>query len=66
LASEGRVTVVVQVNGKLRDKFEAERDSAEDEIKKQALGLDRIKSIMGDKEPKKIIYIQNKLVNIVI
>ena len=66
LASEGRVTVVVQVNGKLRDKFEAERDSAEEEIKEQALGLDRIKSIMGDKEPKKIIYVQNKLVNIVI
>ncbi len=66
LASEGRVTVVVQVNGKLRDKFEAERDSAEEEIKEQALGLDRIKSIMGDKEAKKIIYVQNKLVNIVI
>ncbi len=66
LASEGRVTVVVQVNGKLRDKFEAERDLAEEEIKEQALGLDRIKSIMGNKEPKKIIYVQNKLVNIVI
>jgi leucyl-tRNA synthetase len=66
LASEERVTVVVQVNGKLRDKFEADRGSDEEEIKKEALGLDRIKSIMGDKEPKKIIYVQNKLVNIVI
>ncbi len=66
LASEERVTVVVQVNGKLRDKFEAERNSDEEEIKKLALGLDRIKSIIGDKEPKKIIYVQNKLVNIVI
>ena len=66
LASEDRVTIVVQVNGKLRDKFEAERDSAEEEIKEQALDLDRIKTIIGDKEPKKVIYVKNKLVNIVI
>ncbi len=65
LASEERITIVVQVNGKLRDKFEAERDSDEEDVKKQALGLSRIKNIIGDKEPKKVIYVQNKLVNIV-
>ena len=66
LASEERVTIVVQVNGKLRDKFEAERDSAEEEIKEQALGLSRIRHLVGDQKPKKIIYVKNKLVNIVI
>ncbi len=66
LASEERITIVVQVNGKLRDKFEAERDADEEDVKGQALGLSRIKNIIGEKEPKKVIYVKNKLVNIVI
>ncbi len=66
LATEEKVTIVVQVNGKLRGKFEAERDLAEDRIKEMALGLDRIKGIVGEKKVKKIIYIKNKLVNIVL
>ena len=66
LASEERITIVVQVNGKLRDKFEAERESAEEEIKEKALDLTRIRNIMGDKKPKKVIYVKNKLVNIVL
>ena len=42
-----------------------ERDSDEEDIKGQALDLSRIKNIIGDKEPKKVIYVKNKLVNIV-
>ncbi len=66
LASEERITIVVQVNGKLRDKFEADRDADEEDVKGQALDLSRIKNIIGEKEPKKVIYVKNKLVNIVI
>ncbi len=66
LASEERVTVVVQVNGKLRDKFEIERDSSEEEVKDRALALNRIQAIVGDREPRKIIHVKNKLINIVI
>jgi leucyl-tRNA synthetase len=66
LATEEKVTVVVQVSGKLRDKFEAERDLDESQIKEMALDLDRIKSLVGEKKVKKIIYIKNKLVNIVL
>jgi leucyl-tRNA synthetase len=61
-----RVTIVVQVNGKLRDTFEAERDSAEEQMKEKALDLSRIRTIMGEKKPKKVIYVKNKLVNIVL
>ena len=50
----------------MRDKFEAERESAEEEIKEKALDLTRIRNIMGDKKPKKVIYVKNKLVNIVL
>jgi len=66
LASEEKVTIVVQVNGRLRDKFEAERDLAEDQIKENSLGLSRIQKFIGDKKVRKIIYVKNKLVNIVI
>ncbi len=65
LAREETVTVVVQVNGKLRDKFEVARDLPEDEVKEKALGLNRIQDIVGKKEIRKIVYIKNKLVNIV-
>lgn len=63
---EETVTVVVQVNGKLRDKFEAERNTPQEEIKSRALSLDRIQKYVKDKGPKKVIYIKNKLVNIVV
>jgi len=66
LAKEEKVTVVVQVNGKLRDKFEAERDLDENLIKEMALGLSRIQNIVGEKKVKKIIYVRNKLINIVL
>jgi leucyl-tRNA synthetase len=66
LAKEETVTIVVQVNGKLRDKFEAERDLPEDEVKDKALGLSRIQSLVNRKEIRKLIYIKNKIVNIVV
>jgi leucyl-tRNA synthetase len=66
LAREEKVTIVVQVNGKLRDRFETERDQSEREVKERALGLDRIRKYIARKEIKKIIYIKNKLVNIVV
>ncbi len=66
LAIADKVTIVVQVNGKLRGRFETERDSDEGEIKDRALNLSRIQNFIGGKDIKKVIYIKNKLVNIVV
>ncbi len=66
LAKEETVTIVVQVNGKLRDKFEMERDTPEEEVREKALGLERIQTLVGDKDIRKLIYIKNKIVNIVV
>jgi len=66
LAREDTVTIVVQINGKLRDKFEAERGLGEEELKTMALGLARIKGVLAEKEVKKVIIIRDKLVNIVV
>jgi leucyl-tRNA synthetase len=66
LASEEKVTVVVQVNGKLRDKFEADSGIAEEEMRKAALDLERVRALIGDKRVRKVICVENKLVNIVV
>jgi len=63
---EEKLTVVVQVNGKLRAKFEAEGDLPEEQMKEKALSLSRIQEIIGEREVKKIICVKNKLVNIVL
>ena len=58
--------IVVQINGKLRSRFQVASDAAADTIKEMALKDDRISKFIGDKEIKKVIVVKNKLVNIVI
>jgi leucyl-tRNA synthetase len=66
LAQEETVTVVVQVNGRLRDKFEAPAGISERDMREAALGLERIRAIVSGKEVRKVICIRDKLVNIVV
>jgi leucyl-tRNA synthetase len=66
LAKEETVTIVVQVNGKLRDKFEAVASIQEAEMKERALALDRIRALIAGRPVRKVICIENKLVNIVV
>jgi leucyl-tRNA synthetase len=65
LAREEMATVVVQVNGKVRDRFEAVPDLPEAELEAAALALPKIQAALGGKLPRKIISVRNKLVNIV-
>jgi leucyl-tRNA synthetase len=66
LAKEEKATIVVEINGKIRDKFEADLDISEDQMKGVALGLARIKEFIGDRPVKKVVCIKNRIVNIVI
>lgn len=66
LAREEKVTIVIQINGKLRDRFEARRNLSEEQIKEKALGLSRVQSFVEGRKIKKFIYIKNKLINIVL
>ena len=59
------VTVVVQINGKLRDKLMVSVDTAKDELEKSALELPRIKELLNGLTVRKVIVVPNKLVNIV-
>ena len=60
------ITIVVQVNGKLRAKLEVPSDTTEDLIKQKALDNDNVKLFVGNKKPTKVIYVPGRLVNIVI
>ena len=60
------VEVVVQVNGKVRDKFTAAPSLGEEELKAQALGAKKIQQWLDGKTPKKIIVVKGKLVSIVV
>ncbi len=65
LAREEMATVVVQINGKVRDRFEAVPDLPEAELEAAALALPKVQAALGGKPPRKVISVRNKLVNIV-
>jgi leucyl-tRNA synthetase len=59
-------TIVVQVNGKIRDKFEAAAGTDKKTLEETALKLDGAKKHIEGKTPVKIIVVLDKLVNIVV
>jgi len=65
LAAEERVTLVIQVNGKVRDKVEVPVTISEDEARELALGREKIRAYLDDKKVNKVIYVPRRLVNIV-
>jgi len=66
LTKESLITLVVQVNGKVRDKLEIEHGLDNELIKELALNSPKIKELIGEKLVKKIIVVPNKLVSIVL
>lgn len=66
LAKASSITLVVQVNGKLKDKIEADEASSEDELKQLALNSPKVKELTEGKTIVKTIVVPKKLVNIVV
>ena len=60
------VTIVVQVNGKLRSRFDTVLDGDEEMVKQTALEDERVQKFIEGKTVRKIIVVPNKLVNIVV
>jgi len=65
LARDETVTVVVQINGKVRDRLEVAVGTAEAEVRELALKSESVVRHLGSKTPQKIIYIPNKMLSIV-
>ncbi len=66
LAKSSSITLVVQVNGKVKDKIEVDAEISKEEMEKQALNSDKIKALTDGKTVVKVIVVPKKLVNIVI
>jgi leucyl-tRNA synthetase len=66
LAKDSEITLAVQVNGKLRDAITVSAGISEAEAKKLALASDKVQKWLEGKEPKKVIYVKEKLVSIVV
>ncbi len=60
------VTVVVQINGKVRDQLEVEREISEEEIKKLALNREKVLKNLEGKQLVKSIYVKEKLLSLVV
>lgn len=60
------ITIVIQINGKLRDKLSVPSDINKAEMKKKALESKAIQKWIGSKKPQRTIIVPKKLVNIVI
>ncbi|MCX7727267.1 MAG: class I tRNA ligase family protein, partial [Chitinispirillaceae bacterium] len=60
------IPIVVQINGKLRGNFTVPVDISPDEIREKAISLEKIQPYLQGKKIKKVIYVFNKLVNIVV
>ncbi|MDB5058605.1 MAG: leucyl-tRNA synthetase [Chloroflexi bacterium] len=59
------ITLVVQVNGKVRDKIEASPDLSEDAARELALTSEKVRAQLDGKVIRQTIYVPGKLVNIV-
>ncbi|MDP2917965.1 MAG: leucine--tRNA ligase [bacterium] len=65
-AKSEEIELVIQINGKVRDRVQVATDISEEEAKKMALDREKIKKRTGGKNAKKIIFVQGKLLNIVV
>lgn len=63
---EEKDSIVIQVNGKFRDKIEIDKGASKEEVTRLALDLPKIKNYTENKQPKNIIYVAGKLLNFVI
>jgi len=65
LTIDDTVTIVFQVNGKLRGKAELDKAATKDEIEKVAMNDEGVNKFIEGKDIKKVIVIPGRLVNIV-
>ena len=61
-----KVNLILQVNGKLRGIATVRRGLTKEQVEKIALGEARVASALSNKKPKKVIYVQDKIINLVV
>ena len=65
-AAQEEITLIIQVNGKLRDRISVPVDIQADDAKAIALESESVQRFLEGREPRQIIYVPGRLVNIVV
>ncbi|MDF2653584.1 MAG: leucine--tRNA ligase [Bacillota bacterium] len=60
------VEIVIQFNGKLKDKIEVPNGLSKEQLQETVMNSDKVKALLADKEIVKIVAVPNKLINIVV
>ena len=59
------ITIIIQINGKLRDQITLKKGISQKEVEKIVLTRKKIKTHIGNNSLKRIIFIQDRLINLV-
>jgi leucyl-tRNA synthetase len=66
LAAEEEVTIVVQVNGKLRERMQLPAGTGKDEACALALASEGVRKWLEGKTPRQVIFVPDRLINLVV
>jgi leucyl-tRNA synthetase len=66
LAADDVITIVVQVNGKVRDRVTVPADISDEGARAAALAADGARKFLDDRPPRNVVYVKRRLVNIVV
>jgi leucyl-tRNA synthetase len=65
-AREEEITLVVQINGKVRSRLQVAADQEDEKVKEAALADEKVRKSIDGKTIRKVIVVKNKLINIVV
>ncbi|HEX4561500.1 MAG TPA: leucine--tRNA ligase [Gemmatimonadales bacterium] len=66
LAAMGDVEIVVQVNGRVRGRLSVTRGVSQQDVETRAFADESVKKFLEGKAPKKVVYVQDRLLNVVV
>ena len=64
--TESTAEVVVQINGKVKGKVIVDAGSSQEQVQAQAMAVESVKQVVGQTSIKRVIYVPNRLMNLVI
>ncbi len=62
---EDEIEIAIQFNGKVRDRVTVPKDASREDLEQVALGSEKIRKNLGDRDPRKIIVVPGRLVNVI-
>jgi leucyl-tRNA synthetase len=65
-AAAEQITIVVQINGKVRDRLTLPADITEEGTRKAAMDSETVRKLLDGKTPKQVVVVPKRLVNIVV